>query len=251
MIRRAILAGAIAGALVVSAAAADLTVFAAASLTDVLQEISPAYVAQHPGDSVHFNFAASSTLARQIAEGAPADVFISADEAKMDGLEKHGVIAPGTRRSLLSNVLVVVVPADSTHAIATPEDLANPAVRHLALAEPHTVPAGIYARSWLEKIGLWRRVADRIVATENVRACLAAVTAGNADAGIVYRTDAVSSPRVRVALVITGPAAPDISYPVAVIRRPGAAPSARDFAVFLAGPEARRLFEKYGFIVRP
>ncbi|HVU18515.1 MAG TPA: molybdate ABC transporter substrate-binding protein [Candidatus Didemnitutus sp.] len=233
----------------VAASAADLTVFAAASLTDVLQPVANAYHTRNPADTVHFNFAASSTLARQITEGAPADIFFSADEAKMDGLEKGGLILAGTRRRLLGNSLVVVVPADTTRAISAPDDLAGPSIRHLALAETKTVPAGIYARAWLEKSGLWDKIADRIVTTENVRACLAAVESGNADAAIVYQTDARISHRARVAFAITGPRAPDISYPVAVVRNSKQEADARQFADFLAGAEAKALFEHAGFEV--
>src|ERR1700681_890046 len=133
----------------VPAAAAEVTVFAAASLADALNEIAAGYE-KAAGDRVVFNFGASSTLARQIQEGAPADLFFSAHEAKMDGLEKNGLLAKGTRRSLLSNALVVVVPLDSSLKIDSPEDLAAAKVKNLALAETQTVPAGIYAKEWLQ-----------------------------------------------------------------------------------------------------
>ncbi|HSS49070.1 MAG TPA: molybdate ABC transporter substrate-binding protein, partial [Thermoanaerobaculia bacterium] len=173
----------------VPAAAAEVNVFAAASLTDALKEIATTYESSS-GDKLVFNFGASSTLARQIQEGAPADLFFSADEAKMDSLAKGGLVVKETRKSLLSNTLVVVVPVDSKLVIASPADLATSKVRVLALAEPQSVPAGIYAKEWLKTQKLWSRVIDKVVPTENVRAALAAVESGNVDAGIVYKTDA-------------------------------------------------------------
>jgi len=178
-------------------AAAEVTVFAAASLTDALKEIATAYEGSS-GDKLVFNFGASSILARQIQEGAPADLFFSADEAKMDSLAKGGLVTKETRRSLLSNTLVIVVPADSTLTLATPADLATSKVRVLALAEPQSVPAGIYAKEWLKSLKLWSKVIDKVIPTENVRAALAAVESGNADLGIVYKTDAGISKKVRI-----------------------------------------------------
>lgn len=189
--------------------AAEVKVSAAASLTDALRELATSYEKQS-GDTVLFNLGASSTLARQIQEGAPADVFFSADEEKMNGLER-GHLAPGTRRSLLSNSLVVVVAADGPLRMSAIRDLAQPRFRALALAEPQTVPAGIYAKEYLRKIGLWSVVIDRVIPTENVRAALAAVESGNVEAGIVYKTDALISRKVRVAWEVPRGEGPDIS----------------------------------------
>jgi len=227
---------------------AELNVAAAASLTDALQEIKAAY--EKPGgDALLLNLGASSTLARQIGEGAPADLFLSADEAKMDDLEKRGLVLAGTRRSVLSNVLVVVVPKDSPLAVTSPADLASPRLHALALAEPRTVPAGIYAREYLEKLKLWDRLAGRVVPTENVRAALSAVEGGNADAGIVYKTDAGISKKVRIAWEVPPAEGPRISYPFAVMagtRRPEAA---RRLLAYLESPAALAVFRKYGFLV--
>lgn len=228
--------------------AAELNVFAAASLTDALQEVAAAYE-KETGDRLVLNLGASSTLARQIQEGAPADLFLSADEEKMDGLEKQKLLLPGTRKSVLSNTLVVVVPDDSSLRIAGPKDLAAPSIRALALAEPRSVPAGIYAKEYLRKAGAWSQVADRVVPTENVRAALAAVAAGNVDAGIVYRTDARIAKRVRVAYEVPRAQGPAISYPFAVLagsRRPEAA---RKLLVYLASPKAAAVFRKHGFLI--
>ena len=139
-----------------------------------MKEIAAAYE-KSAGDKVVFNFGASSLLARQIEEGAPADVFFSADEAKMDGLEKKGLIVKGTRRSRLSNSLVIVVAADSTLSIKTATDLTASQVKRLALADPKTVPAGLYAKEYLERVKLWPALAAKVVPTDNVRAALAAV----------------------------------------------------------------------------
>ncbi len=227
--------------------AADLTVFAAASLSDSLREIARTYESKS-GDKLRFNFAASSTLARQIREGAPADVFFSADESRMDELALAGLIIADTRVSLLSNTLVIVVPAQGGASLLSPAGLANPAIRRLALAEPQTVPAGIYARAFLEKIGLWEKIRAKVIPTENVRACLAAVESGNVDAGIVYRTDALISKKARIACEVPAAEGPKISYPLAVLNEARAGDAARRFAAYLASAEARAIFAKYGFL---
>lgn len=228
------------------AGAQELTVFAAASLTDAMKEIGGAYV-KATGVKVSFNFAASNLLARQIDEGAPADLFLSADEASMDWLERRRRLAPGTRRSLLSNILVVVVPSDSTLKLTRIEDLAGPRVRVLALAEPQTVPAGIYAKQYLQSKKLWTRLIDRIVPTENVRAALAAVAGGNAEAGIVYKTDAALSNKVKIAFEVPVAEGPRISYPVAVIAESTRLPAARKLLAYLESEAALAVFRRFGF----
>jgi molybdate transport system substrate-binding protein len=227
---------------------ADLQVFAAASLTDALQELAAAYQTSS-GDTIVPNFGASSTLARQIQEGAPADLFLSADEEKMDGLEKRGLLLAGTRKSVLSNTLVVVVPVDSTLKINAPSDITK--ARVLALAEPQSVPAGIYAKQYLKSQKLWDKVIDRTVPTENVRAALAAVEAGNADAGIVYKTDAGISKKVKIAYEVPRAEGPKISYPFAVLKASRQADAARRFLAFLESPPALEVFRKYGFLLTP
>jgi molybdate transport system substrate-binding protein len=229
--------------------AAVINVFAAASLTDSLKEIAVGYEKQ-TGDKVVFNLGASSFLARQIEEGAPADIFFSADEAKMDGLEKQGLIVKDTRKSRLSNSLVIVVANDKGAAIDKPTDLATDKVKRLALAEPRTVPAGIYAKEYLQKQSLWPSVEAKVVPTENVRAALAAVEAGNAEAGIVYKTDAAMSKKVKVAYEVPASDSPAISYPMAVVKDAKELDAARRFLKHLGSDETGRVFEKFGFIVR-
>ena len=228
--------------------AAEVNVFAAASLTDALNQIAGAYQTQS-GDKLIFNFAASSLLARQIQEGAPADVFFSADETKMDALEKKDLLLQGTRKSRLSNTLVIVVAADNNLKIGSPEDLAKPPVKHLALADPKAVPAGIYSKEFLEKRKLWAAVEGKVIPTENVRAALAAVESGNVEAGMVYKTDAAISKKVRVAYEIPAGAGPAISYPVAVLREARNISAARKFVEYLNSSEATQVFQRYGFIV--
>jgi molybdate transport system substrate-binding protein len=230
--------------------AADIQVAAAASLTDALKEVGAAYQAA-TGDRPVFNLGASSTLARQIEEGAPVDVFLSADEAKMEGLAKKNLIATNTRRVLLSNSLVVVVLTDSPLKIDAPAALSSDAVRRLALGETNTVPAGIYAREFLTRVGLWEKVQARVLPCDNVRAALAAVESGNAEAGIVYKTDAGISKKVRVAYEVPAAQSPVISYPGAVIAGSKQAGAARKFLDYLAKDEAKRMFEKFGFRPAP
>ncbi|MEO7411963.1 MAG: molybdate ABC transporter substrate-binding protein [Opitutaceae bacterium] len=227
--------------------AAEINIYAAASLSDALKEIAKAYEAAS-GDKLQFNLAASSTLTLQIKQGAPADIFFSADEAKMDDLAKANLIVADTRRSLLSNTLVVVVASDGSVALTAPADLAKPNFGRIALAEPQTVPAGIYAKEWLQKIGLWKNLIDKVVPTENVRACLAAVESGNVDAGIVYKTDALISRKVKVAYEVGLTEGPKISYPLAVIKASKQIEASRRFAAYLAGPQARAVFTKSGFL---
>jgi molybdate transport system substrate-binding protein len=229
--------------------AATVNVFAAASLTDSLKVIATAYE-KESGDKIVFNFGASSLLARQIAEGAPADIFFSADEAKMDDLDKKGLVVKESRKSLLSNSLVIVVATEKGAPIANPKDLATDKLTRLALAEPRTVPAGIYAKEYLQKQNLWSAVESKVVPTENVRAALAAVEAGNAEAGIVYKTDAAISKKVKIAYEVPATDSPAISYPVALLKESQDAKAARRFLGHLASAQAGATFEKFGFVVR-
>jgi len=232
------------------ASAVNLRVSAAASLLDVLQEIAPAYEKQS-GDTVLFNFGASSMLARQIQEGAPADLFISADELKMDQLQQRGLIVKKSRCSILSNVLVIIVPSDSRLRIASPKDLEDPAIRNIAIAEPQTVPAGIYAKEYLRKLRVWGRITYKIIPTDNVRAALAAVESGNVETGIVYKTDALISRVVRIAYEVPAAEGPEISYPAAVLADSKQQPAAQRFLDYLQTPPAQQIFRNYGFIVKP
>jgi molybdate transport system substrate-binding protein len=230
--------------------AADIQVAAAASLADALKEIGPAYQAA-AGDRPVFNLGASSTLARQIEEGAPVDVFLSADEAKMNTLAAKGLIMVNTLRVLLGNSLVIVVLSDSPLKIAEPAAIANDAVKRLALGETNTVPAGIYAREFLTRAGLWEKVQGRVLPCDNVRAALAAVEAGNAEVGIVYKTDVGISKKVRVAYEVPAAQSPVITYPGAVMAGARQADAAKKFLDYLTTDEAKRVFERFGFRPTP
>jgi molybdate transport system substrate-binding protein len=229
------------------ALAVEITVQAAASLSDALREAGRVYE-KSSADRIAFNFAASNLLARQIEAGAPADLFISADEPLMDRLGRETFLAPDSRVDLLSNTLAVVVATDSALAVRGARDLSGNAVRSVALAEPASVPAGIYARLYLEKLGLWERISGKVIPVENVRAALAAVEAGNADAAIVYRTDALLSRRVRLVAEIPGSEGPRIRYPAAVLRESLHPGSARRFLKFLRSNEAMAIFLRAGFL---
>lgn len=223
--------------------AEEVLVFAAASLTESLQEIGKACEAR-TGAAVRFSFGASSDFARQIQAGAPADVFFSADTAKMDALEKAGLVRHADRREFLSNQLVVVVPGSSSLRVAGAEDLAK--LPRLALADPEAVPAGIYARRWLEAEGVWIGLKPKVIPTLDVRATLAAVESGSVEAGLVYRTDAAMSNRVRVVFVVTN--GPAITYSVAKLVRSKSS-AAQRFVDYAAGEQGRAVFERRGFTV--
>lgn len=217
--------------------AAEVRVLAAASLTEALQEIAKNYE-QQGGDRIVFSFGASSMLARQIAAGAPADLFLSADELSMNRVKTSA------RVSVLSNTLVVVVPRGG-RAMKSPRELAS--LKSIALAEPSSVPAGIYARQWLAKLKLWNAVRAKVVPTDNVRSALAAVASGNVDAGIVYETDARISGKVRVAWVVQD--GPRITYPFALLRDAEQPAAARRFLNHLRGRQALDTFARHGFDV--
>lgn len=222
----------------------EILVFAAASLTESLEEIGKTFEAR-TGVVVRFSFGASGDLARQIEAGAPADVFFSADTMKMDGLERAGLVKRENRREFLSNQLVIVVPADSRLEISKPEDLAK--LPRLALADPGAVPAGIYAKRWLESAGLWREIEPSVVPLLDVRAALAAVESGAVPAGIVYHTDAAISRRVRIAYAVEK--GPEVTYSVApLLRSNGKAAAA--FVRFLESDAGRSVFVRRGFRIR-
>ncbi|MBS0659689.1 MAG: molybdate ABC transporter substrate-binding protein [Verrucomicrobia bacterium] len=247
---RALLLALALSALSVAAPAAELRVSAAASLTDALQELEPVYE-KATGDRLVFNFASSSVLARQIKEGAPADLFLSADEPQMDALAKAGLLLENTRRDLLGNTLVVVVPLDAKFVPASPAELRSPQIRRIALGEPSSVPAGVYAKAHLVRLGLWEALQSKCVSTENVRAALAAVASGNADAAWVYKTDAAAARKARIAFETPAAEGPKIVYPLAVVKSSAQPEAAHRLATFLASPPATAIFQRHGFLILP
>jgi len=229
----------------------EITVFAAASLTDVLQEIGAAFRAD-TGIPVRFSFAASSALARQAESGAPAQVFVSADVEWMDYLAARGLIDAGTRRDVAGNELVLIAPADSAVQLTITSGFGLVAALgegRLAVAEPETVPAGRYAKAALTTLGVWDAVEGRLAPAENVRAALAHVSRGEAPLGIVYRTDARADAQVRVVDSFPAGTYPPIVYPAAAIA--GAPESAAEFGEYLAGDKAQDAFRRNGFTAPP
>ncbi len=235
------------------AAPVELVVYAATSTRDALQALEAPYEREHGVDLV-FNFGASGDLSSQILAAAKADVFLSADEQEMDRVEAADLLAAGTRRPLLSNQLVVIEPADGPSPFRAPFDpaqLAEPGIARLSLGNVETVPAGRYAKAWLERVGIWKDVARRVLPGIDVRAALAAVESGGAQAGIVYRTDAARSRRVRVVYAVPAEQGPRISYPVAALAGRPAERKARALALFLASPAAGAAFDAAGFVFLP
>lgn len=222
-----------------------ITVSAAVSLTDVLTAAADDY-GRAGGGNIRFNFAASNVLARQIVAGAPVDLFVSADEAQMDVVEKGGALA-GPRVALVDNQLAVVVPSDRARMFRGITDLADPAIKRIAVGDPDAVPAGVYARQYLEKVGLWTTIQPKLVPSASVRAALSAVETGAADAGIVYRTDARTSLRATVAWVVPRSDGPRIVYPAAVVRGAAQPAEATRFLDYLRSAAGRRTWERFGF----
>jgi molybdate transport system substrate-binding protein len=233
-----------------AARANELLVFAAASLAEVLPEIAAEWQ-RAGGARVAFSFDGTPTLARQIEAGAAADLFVAADAATVDRLAAAGHLDASTRRELASNRLVVVVADGDRAPLRTLDDLAGPRVAALALAEPESVPAGIYARVALERAGLWARVRAKSIPTASVRAALAAVEAGNADAALVFATDARRARRARVAFELPPEATPRIAYAAAVPRAARNAGAARELLAFLASERAAPSFRRHGFLAPP
>lgn len=231
-----------------AASADNIVVSAAASLTDALKEIGRMYQSKSK-NRVTFVFASSSTLAWQIEAGAPADVFFSADVQTMNALERNGRLEPGTRKQLLSNQLVIIVPADKPTLVNSPEDLLDPRVRRIALAEPSSVPAGVYTKAYLESLGLWDKVKPKVVPVLDVRATLASVESGNVEAGLVYKTDAASSKRVKTVFEVPIGKGPKIIYPVAILKESKSKAAAKEFLNVMVSPSGADVFRRYGFVV--
>jgi molybdate transport system substrate-binding protein len=232
-----------------SADRAPVTVFAAASLKNVMDEVGAAFTASG-GAPVRFSYAASSAIARQIEQGAPADVFVSADSAWMDYLQTRGLIVAGSRKDLLTNHLALIAPAESTVHLRLAKGVAIAAALgtgRLAIAGPE-VPAGKYGREALTALRVFDGVKDRLAPAENVRAALAFVAQGATPLGIVYDTDARIEPKVKIVGLFPDDSHTPIVYPAALVavshNLDGAA-----FLRFLSGPKAGAVFRKYGFVV--
>ena len=234
-----------------AAYAADLTIFAAASLKEALDENVKAFNLK-TGHQVRVSYAGSNALAKQIENGAPADLFISADEEWMDYVAQKNLISAGTRRDLVTNRLVLIAPADSKVRLKiAPKFLLTQALQggRLALANPDFVPAGKYARAALTNLGVWAEVEKSLTRSENVRASLVLVARGETPLGIVYATDAKAEPKVRVVDTFAANLHPPVVYPAAVVAGK-LNPATQALLDYLSGTEARTVWIKYGFGVR-
>lgn len=229
------------------AAKADLTVSAAISLKDALDEAKQIYAAENPNVAIAANYGASGTLQLQIEQGAPVDVFLSAAPKQMDALDAKGLLLAGTRKNLLRNEVVLIVPKDYSAGISSFQDLTRADVKQIALGEPVTVPAGQYAKEVLTSLGIYDAVNSKAILAKDVRQVLTYVETGNVDAGIVYATDAMSSAKVKVVASAPAKSHSPVIYPAAVIKASKNPAAARAFLDFLAGPRGRAVFQKYGF----
>lgn len=224
-----------------------LTISAAISLKTPLEAIAQTYEQSHADERVVCNFGASGTLQHQIEQGAPVDIFISAGENQMDALEKDDLLVPGTRRDLLGNELVLIVPARSEGTKDFP-DLSRSAVKAIAVGDPQIVPAGMYAKQVLKHLGLLPGIQHKLVYAKDVRQALAYVETGNADAGLVYLTDARVSNAVRVVATAPSDSHLPILYPLALLKDSKSPQAARTLLDSLESPDSLRVFEKSGFL---
>lgn len=225
----------------------DLTVSAAISMKDALAELQKSYESSHPGIKISYNLGSSGSLQKQIEEGAPVDLFISAAAKQMDQLESKNLLQKDSRKNLVGNALVVIVPKNSNLNVTKYEDLTQTGIKKVAIGETESVPAGQYAKQVLTKIGLWDSLKEKLVQGKNVRAVLTYVETGNAEAGIVYKTDAATSEQVKIVAAAPQGSHEPIIYPSAIIGATKHGKEAQDFLNYLASPEGQAVFQKYGF----
>ncbi len=235
--------------------ATPLLVGAAASLQEALKDITPLYLQTRAeqkmaSQQVDYNFAASGAIQQQIEQGAPIDVFISAATKQMENLQQKDLLLAGTQRNLLTNQLVLITPQQSSVNLTDFSQLVNPEVVRIAIGEPRTVPAGKYGAEVLQKLGIFEQVESKFVLGNNVKSVLAAVAAGEVEAGIVYLSDAKNSPQVRIASIAAPELHSPIVYPIAILKTSKNPTAAIDYANFLETLPAQKVFEKYGFGIR-
>ena len=236
----------LAAALPAAAWAQQLTVSAAASLTNAFQELGPKFEAGRPGVTLRFNFAASGTLLQQVAQGAPVDVFASADQVTVTRGIEQKLFDADSRRDFALNTVVLVTPAQGAPAIGTLADLGLPAVRRIAIGKTATVPVGRYTKEVLDTAGLWSALEPKFVYADTVRQVLDYVARGEAEAGFVYRTDAaVAGDKVKIVLTAQGHT--PVSYPVVIVSESSHKALAKDFIAFLSTPPALDVLARYGF----
>lgn len=230
----------------VTASATDITVSAAASLTNAFKEIGTAYEKEHAGDKVQFNFAASDPLVQQISKGAPVDVFASADQDAMDKADKLNLLAPGTRKNFASNSLVLIAPQNGKVPVKALADVAQASVARVTIGNPASVPVGRYTKAALENAKLWSVVEPKLILGTSVRQCLDYVARGEVDAGFVYATDAAIV-KDKVTVVATVPTETAVTYPIAVIAAGPQAAAGRKFVEYVHSATGQAILAKYGF----
>lgn len=227
----------------------ELTISAAASMTDALKEIQKVYEAQNPNTKLNFNFGASGALQQQIEQGAPADLFLSAAAKNIKELVDKQLIDTMQQTKLLTNELVAVVAADGKAAIAGMADLTKAEVKHVAIGIPESVPAGNYAKEALTNAKLWDALQPQLVQAKDVRQVLQYVETGNADAGFVYKTDALTSSKVKIAFAVDSKSYTPVEYPVGIVKATKHSAEAEQFYTYLQSKQALDVFVKYGFSV--
>ncbi|OMF11398.1 molybdate ABC transporter substrate-binding protein [Paenibacillus amylolyticus] len=227
----------------------DLTISAAASLTDAMKEIETNFETANPNIELNFNFGASGALQQQIEQGAPADIFVSAATKNMNALVDENLIASGDQKNLLQNSLVAIVPADGTNTVASETDLTSDSIKTVAIGIPESVPAGTYAKEALTNAKLWDELESKLVQGKDVRQVLQYVETGNADAGFVYKTDALTSEQVKIAFEVDKNSYTPANYPVGIIEGTKHRTEAEQFYAYLQTPEVLDIFTKYGFSI--
>ncbi len=223
-----------------------LLIAAAASLQNALEELDPLFESAS-GVTLSYNFAASGPLQQQIEQGAPVDLFISAAARQIDALQEKNLIVANTRQNLLTNNLVLIVPSSSTLGLTSFRQLTNSNVRQIAIGEPRSVPVGQYAEELFKNLNIWDQLQPKFVLGNSVRNVLASVESGNADAGVVYTTDAKISSQVKQVATAPSNLHSPIIYPMAIVTASRNQPAARSYAQFLRTQQAQEIFKKYGF----
>lgn len=223
----------------------NLTVAAAASLKDAMEELKTVYVQKNPGINITYNSASSGILQKQIEEGAPVDLFISAGMAQMDAIADKGLIVEASRKDLLGNELVLITNNDGK--ITDFNALAGKDIARVSIGTPETVPAGMYAKETLTSLKLWDKIKPKLVMAGDVRQVLTYVENGDVDAGLVYRSDTVVGKNIKIVATAPEDSHKPIVYPMAIIKNSKAEKEAGAFATFLSSDEAAQIFSKYGF----
>lgn len=228
--------------------AADITVSAAASLSNAFKDIAAQYEKQHPQDKIRLNTAGSGALLQQAAKGAPVDVLAFADQETMNKAQQQGLIVDGSRKTFARNSLVIAAPKNSTLRIGKLSDLNAPAIKRIAISNPASVPVGRYSKAVLEQAGLWDRLQPKIINTQHVRQSLDYVARGEVDAGFVYNTDAALM-QDKVKVLQTVATREPVSYPIALVKNSGNPEQAKRFADYVLSPAGQAVLQRYGFLM--